>query len=358
MRLQKKRPFKTLVLTRGLISGVISAAVGIGAFLLLTAVMLLIASRSGSFCEAVIDRYFGKNTVYAEVAEIFTDPQGRVSAIMGGYTRLLTEEPKAQEDMPEEVREEAAAEQTQEPEAPKVTESTSTSLAEIKNEAGKAVDADALVNAALPYKIEDGSPQVLIIHTHTTESYYEQDRSVDETKNITAVGNVIAEKLTAGGIETIHDTTVHDYPSYNGAYTRSAATAKSNLASYPGIKVILDVHRDAVASADGSKLKLTADINGEKAAQVMFVVGTDAQLTHDGWQENLKLALKLQRAANEMYPGLMRPIDLREQRFNQQLSLGSIIIEIGTNGNTLDEAKKGGELIGDVLVKVLSENKG
>ena len=356
MRLQKRRPFKALVLTRGLISGIISAAVGIGAFLLLTAVMLLIASRSGRFCEAVIDRYFGKNTVYAEVAEIFTDPEGRVSAIMGGYTRLIAENEATPEPVSE--QEPTAAPQTQEPEAlPQVTESTSKSLAEIKNQAGKAVDADALANAALPYKIEDGSPQVLIIHTHTTESYYEQDRSVDETKNITAVGNVIEEKLKAGGIETVHDSTVHDYPSYNGAYTRSAATAKSNLAAYPGIKVVLDVHRDAIASADGSKLKLTADINGEKAAQVMFVVGTDAQLTHDGWQENLKLALKLQRAANEMYPGLMRPIDLREQRFNQQLSLGSIIIEVGTNGNTLEEAKKGAELIGDVLVKVLCENK-
>ncbi len=253
---------------------------------------------------------------------------------MGGYTRLIAE--SSASPAPDNIQESTAPPETQEPAAPQVTESTSKSLAEIKNQAGKTVDSDALANAPLAYKIEDGSPQVLIIHTHTTESYYEQDRSVDETKNITAVGNVIDEKLKAGGIEAIHDVTVHDYPSYSGAYTRSAATAKSRLLQNPGIKVILDVHRDAVASADGSKLKLTADINGEKAAQVMFVVGTDAQLAHCNWQENLKLALKLQRAANE---------------------LGSIIIEIGTNGNPLDEAKKGAELIGDVLVKVLSENK-
>ena len=85
----------------------------------------------------------------------------------------------------------------------------------------------------------------------------------------------------------------------------------------------------------------------------MFVVGTDEQLLHENWQENLKLALKLQHKANELYPTLMRPINLREQRFNQQLSSGSIIIEVGSNGNTLEEAKRGAELIADVISAVL-----
>lgn len=347
MRLRKKRLFKTLVLTRGLISGAVSAVLGIGAFLILCAAVIILAEHS-DFSAAVINRYFGKNTVYAEVAEVFTDPKGRVSAIIGGYTQLIPElNPPTEAPVQTPVSTEAPQ--------PVITETTAKSLSEVKNQSGKSFDADLLVSQPLAYSIENGSPQVLIVHTHTTESYYEQDRSVDDSKNMTVIGKVIADKLTAGGIEVIHDTTVHDYPSYNGAYTRAAATTKARLAENPGIKIVLDVHRDAVASDDGSKLKLVADINGEKAAQVMFVVGTDAQLTHDCWQENFKLALKLQRKANELYPNLMRPINLREQRFNQQLSTGSIIIEVGTNGNTFDEAKKGAELIGDVIAKVLSE---
>lgn len=324
-----------------------------GVFILLCAAALFFSAKGGSFGEAVINRYFGNNKVYAEVAEIITDPKGRVSAIMGGYTKLISE---SVQNTPQ-PQEQTETPQPNTPEPVKVVESTAKSLLEIKNLSGKTVDADALVAKPLAYKIEDSGPQVLIVHTHTTESYFEQDRSVDENLNMTAVGNVIEKKLTDGGIQTIHDTTVHDYPSYNGAYTRAAATTRSRLSENPGIKIVLDVHRDAVAAEDGSKLKLSCDINGEKTAQVMFVVGTDAQLEHKNWQENLCLALKLQREAKSMYPDLMRPINLREQRFNQQLSMGSIIIEIGTNGNTLEEAKRGAACIGDVLVKVLSENK-
>lgn len=348
MCLQKKRFFKTFVLTRGIISGAFGAFLGICALTILC-IAAMVLSEHSEFSAALINGYFGKSTVYAEACEVFRDPKGRASAIIGGYTQLepvqkLPERAAAQTPVPTEV-----------PKENNVTEKTSRLLAEVKNQSGKSFDAEALVSQPLSYSIDGGSPRVLILHTHTTESYFEQDRSVDETKNMTAVGKIIAERLEKGGIGAIHDTTVHDYPSYNGAYTRAAATIKNNLAENPGIKIVLDIHRDAVATQDGTKLKLAADINGEKSAQIMFVVGTDAQLAHDNWQENLKLALKLQRRANELYPNLMRPINLREQRFNQQLSTGSIIIEIGTNGNTLEEAKKAAELISDVIISVLSE---
>lgn len=346
MRMRKRKFIGAFVMPRGSAGGMLGAAVGAAAVFALSFII-----GGGTLGEKLMDRYLGRNRAYAEAVEIFKDPQGRVSAIMGGYTYLVSEKPSPAPTEP--APSQTPPPQVQ-PEPVKVTESTSQSLAEVKNLAGKSFDADALAASPLAYKIDKDTPQVLIVHTHTTESYFEQDRSVDETKNMTAVGNVIAQKLEEGGIPTVHDITVHDYPSYNNAYTRAAATTKNRLAENPGIKIVLDVHRDAVAAADGSKLKLACDINGEKSAQVMFVVGTDAQLTHEYWQENLKLALKLQRMANEMYPGLMRPINLREQRFNQQLSKGSIIIEVGTNGNTLDEAKKGAELIANVLVEVLT----
>ena len=236
---------------------------------------------------------------------------------------------------------------------------------EVSNKTNIQVDPVALAAQPLPYTIGDDGPQVLIVHTHTTESFTDSgktkysvtdsDRSTDETKNITAVGVEIARILNENGIQTIQDKTVHDYPSYNGAYTRSLATVRQNLADHPTIKVVLDVHRDGLVRADGTKLKVTADINGVKTAQCMFVIGSNANLTHDHWQENMKLAAKLQQTANEMFPGLMRPINLREERFNQQASMGSIIIEIGSNGNTLEEAIQGGRDMAAVLVKVLKK---
>ena len=167
------------------------------------------------------------------------------------------------------------------------------------------------------------------------------------------VGNALCEVLEANGIKVIHDTTVHDYPAYNGSYDRCKATTLKNLEKYPSIKMVLDIHRDAIVRADGTKVKVACEINGEKCAQCMFVVGSNANLAHDNWQENLKLACKLQKKANEIYPDLMRAINLREERFNQQLSKGSLIIEVGSNGNTLAEAINGAKYMGEVIPLVL-----
>lgn len=235
---------------------------------------------------------------------------------------------------------------------------------QLSNLSGIEIDPMKLVNEPLNIQLDNQGPQVLIIHTHTTESFTdsgktkysssESDRSTDNSKNMIAVGEVIKNVLEQHGIQTIHDTTFHDYPSYNGAYTRSMTTVKNNLAKYPSIKVVLDVHRDGIVREDGTKVKVAADINGEKAAQCMFVIGSNATLKHDNWQENMKLACKLQNYANINYPNLMRPINVRKERFNQQVSTGSIIIEVGSNGNTLEEAKKGAEYIAKTLCAVLS----
>jgi len=155
------------------------------------------------------------------------------------------------------------------------------------------------------------------------------------------------------GIEVIHDTTVHDYPSYSGAYTRSKATVTKNLEKYPSIKVVLDIHRDGIVREDGTKVKVSCEINGEKAAQCMFVVGSNAQLKHDYWRENMKIACKLQKYAEDNFPGLMRPIILRKERFNQQISKGAVIVEVGSNGNTLEEAKTGAKYMAKVISAVL-----
>lgn len=214
----------------------------------------------------------------------------------------------------------------------------------------------------LSFQLDNSGPQILIMHTHTTESFAEEtylkgapDRNIDDTKNITAVGAAMESVFNKNGIDVIHDKTVHDYPSYNSAYQSAAATIQKNLNANKSIKVVLDVHRDGITREDGTKVKLVTGINGEQTAQIMLVVGTDTNLTHEKWQENFKFASKIQAKGIEMYPSLMRPIDLRKERFNEQLTQGSIIIEVGANGNTLEEAIKGGELIAEIISEVLKE---
>lgn len=235
----------------------------------------------------------------------------------------------------------------------------------VSNSSGKNVNVNSLLNTPLSFNISSGEPQVLIVHTHTTESYTDSgktkytasdsDRSTDSAKNMIAVGNALAEVLNSRGIKTIHDTTVHDFPAYNGSYERCKSTVLKNLSKYPSIKIVLDVHRDGIVRADGTKVKVSSEVEGNKTAQCMFVVGTNSELTHDSWQENMKLAVKIQNKANEMYPGFMRPINLRSERFNQQLSKGSIIIEVGSNGNTLNEAIYSAKLMGNVIAKLFEK---
>ena len=213
--------------------------------------------------------------------------------------------------------------------------------------------------------LKNGKPQVLIMHTHTTESYLSEDngtfkigassRSTDENLNMIAVGNEIADKLNAAGIVTLHDKTMHDYPSYNGAYERSEVTVKSYLEQYPIIDVVLDIHRDAISTSDTKKIKPTVTINGKKAAQVMIINGCEyGSITgYPNWRENLRFGLRVQQAFETMYPGLARPLMFDDRKYNQQLTNGSILIEMGSDSNTLDEAKYSGQLVGDALVSVL-----
>lgn len=232
----------------------------------------------------------------------------------------------------------------------------------VSNATEYAVTPQEFVNKPLSFNLDESGPQVLIMHTHTTESFAEEsyvkgapDRNLDETKNVTAVGEAMTRVFLENGINAIHDKTVHDYPSYNSSYQSADKTIQKNIRNNPGIKVVLDVHRDGITREDGTKVKMVADINGEKTAQIMLVVGTDTNLPHENWRENFKLASKIQAKAVEFYPSLMRPIDLRKERFNEQLTLGSLIIEVGSNGNTMEEAIRGGERIAEILSIVLKE---
>lgn len=255
---------------------------------------------------------------------------------------------------------EATAEPTQQPEMMQAESRRADKGLQVSNASGINVNPSDFINLPLAFGLDANGPQVLIMHTHTTESYSEEnyikgapDRNLDETKNITVVGEAMAEVFRNNGIETVHDTTVHDYPAYNGSYKRAAATIQNNLNKYGGIKVVLDVHRDGITKADGTKVKLMSEINGIPTAQVMLVVGTNATLKHDSWQENFKFASHIQAKAIELYPSLMRPIDIRQERFNEHMTTGSLIVEIGTNGNTMQEAVNGGKCVAEAIAAVL-----
>ena len=239
----------------------------------------------------------------------------------------------------------------------------------IKNSTGTSVNIKNLLEAKLGYKIETGSskPQVLIIHTHATESFMESDstyyttkfssRNRDNSKNMVKIGSIVAERLNSAGIKTIHDATLHDYPEYTGSYTRAAKTIKAYLEKYPSIKVVLDLHRDSVSSGESDKVKLVTEIEGKKAAQVMLVMGsqTGGVTGHSKWQENLKLAFKVQQKLEEKYPTLARPLMLMSKLYNQNLTTGSLLIEFGTDANSLDEACYSAELVSNALTEVLKE---
>lgn len=228
---------------------------------------------------------------------------------------------------------------------------------EIKNATKHQVNINEYLKKKLDLK---GNANILIVHTHTTESYAKlqytkdaPDRNLDENLNMTAVGKAMNEVFSKNGIKSKHDTTVHDYPSYNSSYQKACATIEKNLKNDNKINIVLDVHRDGITREDGTKVKLVTDINGKPAAQIMLVVGSDTNLSHPNWQKNLTFASKIQETAEKMYPGLMRPIDLRKERFNQQLTSGSLIIEVGANGNTLEEAIEGGRAIAEVISEVV-----
>ncbi len=207
--------------------------------------------------------------------------------------------------------------------------------------------------------------QVLIYHTHTSESYLDCDvgyyysdfypRTSDKRYNVTRVGEAIANSLRKEGIGVIHDTTSHD-DTYNGSYDRSVQTVKSYLKKYPKIKVTLDIHRDSIG-ADDYKVKPTFTYNGKKAAQVMIMTGydPDGEYGFPDWEYNLRFALRLQKSCEDNFSGMTRPMDFGEFVYNMNVNTGSLLIEVGTDSNTLSEAEYSGKLLGKAIAKVLQK---
>lgn len=236
----------------------------------------------------------------------------------------------------------------------KLFSSEDAQLLELYNTSAKMPDPEALLRQPLDWDLSGSEPTVLILHTHTTESYTPAEepyhpvssyRTLDEAYNMLSIGSTVAEILEKNGIGVVHDREVHDYPSYNGSYTHARKAISGYLEQNPSILLILDLHRDA-AGTSGKQLRtevLTAD---GVSAQLMLVQGTN----FDTWENNLSLAAKLHVQLEQQSPGIMRPLNVRSQRFNQDLCPGALLVEIGAAGNTRKEALAAARELAEAIV--------
>lgn len=221
---------------------------------------------------------------------------------------------------------------------------------------GQTPDPEAFLTMPLEMNLPGETPTVLIISTHATESYtklsgqnYKESssyRTLDPEYNMLAIGTYLAQLLEAGGIRVVQDHGLHDYPEYTDAYTRSQAAAKELMRQYPGVFLILDLHRDSLADEKGRELDTSATVKGQESAQLMFLMSTG----HDGWKDNMNLAVKLTAWLEKTYPGVTRGIMTRDRIYNQQLSPGAMLVEVGAAGDTQEEALLAAQALAEAIL--------
>lgn len=217
-------------------------------------------------------------------------------------------------------------------------------------------DVSALLNDTVEMpEFTPGEPAVLIYHTHTTECYRNSEgisNTTDAEQNVIAVGAAMAEVFEAAGYKTIHLTDIFNQPDFSGAYANSRAAVNRILAENPTIQVVLDVHRDAISS-NGVDYYPVTEVNGREAAQIMIVCGTDAKgLEHPNWRDNFTYALQLSRKMGALYGQLSRPVNLRRDRFNTHFTPYTLLLEVGSAANTLEQAIYGGELTAEAMIRL------
>lgn len=236
----------------------------------------------------------------------------------------------------------------------------------VKNYSKTPINIEDELNKApdLKFHINTTDPQILIYHTHTTEAYLPQasdsfpeslySRTTDKQHSVVAVGEDICKKLQANGVSCIHDTTIHDNPSYNGSYNKSNETIHSLLEQYPSVIATIDIHRDAIGN-NNSRTKTIFNFDNQKAAQIMIICGCGENSVGNfpNWRENLRFGLKLQQRLADNYPGMARSLKFCDRLYNLNSTKGSILIEVGTDVNSLDEALKSADILGDQLAQVI-----
>ena len=234
---------------------------------------------------------------------------------------------------------------------------------QIKYSCSSTPDIPALLNQSLSWDLTTEEPAVLIIHTHGTEAYtptpgmeYTENggeyRTTNSDVNMIALGEELTRQLQAAGINAIHDQEYYDYPDYEASYDVCRVALEKHMKEIPSLKLVIDLHRDSAEYSDGSQWATSATVDGQEAAQVMLVIGTDRYYEHPNWEQNLSVALKLHALMEKEHPGSTRPLDLRKQRFNQDLCTGAIIAEIGSAGNTYEQALVGVTVLAEAVIQL------
>ena len=238
----------------------------------------------------------------------------------------------------------------------------------VKNVNKTSIDIEKILGEKIDLTVEKDKPSVLIFHTHTTETYQILDREFyevgfmtrtkDSALNMVRVGKAICEEIEKAGYEVVHDTQIHDL-SYNGAYEHSRKKVEEYLKKYPTIEIVLDIHRDAIQQNDGTKIKPTATIQGKKAAQIMIISGCQEQgnpvENFPDWRYNLTFAVHLQNQLETMFPGITRPLYFSPRKYNMNLTHCSLLVEVGSDANTLEEAAYTGKCIGTALSEIMKD---
>ena len=228
----------------------------------------------------------------------------------------------------------------------------------IKNTSQQTVE-DIVFDGTFAAKLGEDAPQVLILHTHGSEAYTMPEgqeyvstgsfRTADASVSVMRVGDEMAAVLSEHGISVLHDRALYDDPEYNGAYYRAEDAIEAYLEKYPSISFILDVHRDALEDKAGHQYKVITR-EDPSCAQVSLVMGS----SWEGWQENLKLAAAVQQHLTDQYPTLMRPVTVRNSDYNEYFTPGSLLVEVGAAGNTLDEALAAARLFANGFAEVVT----
>lgn len=301
----------------------------------------------------------GNDGVFRSAAQALATPES-VAVMMflesGRVVRAPAAEPPQDETKPVETSP-LQAEQTP---VQAVFAPADAQLVEVNSYCGYKADVPALLQQPLSWQLQKKEPTVLILHSHGSESYEKTDkyeessayRTLNTDYNMISIGAELKRILEAGGVQVIHDTQMHDQPSYSASYSQARKSIKKYLEEYPSICLVLDLHRDAVENAQGKQVKFVAKQNGKTAAQLMLVVGTDVRLSHPDWPENMSLAVKMHALLEKSFPGICRPISFRSQRFNQDLSPGALLVEVGSAGNTHEEAMAAAQVLGETVLEL------
>jgi len=302
---------------------------------------------SGAFQPLV--RWFEKPETQSLLLYLETGRKVRFSAPLEGMSEPVTQPTETTAPPPPET----------EPPALPVFSAQDAAALDIRYSCSARPDLEALMAKPLSWDLSGQEPRVLILHTHATESYSKQGesyqesaayRTLDENYNMISVGARVVQLLQEAGIGVIHDRQLHDYPSYNGSYNHARKSIQAILEENPTICLVLDLHRDASGDLN-NQFRPVVSVDGEDAAQIMLVMGTNtAGLSHPDWEENLSLGLKLQAQLERLSPGITRPMSLRSQRFNQDLTKGSLLIEMGAAGNSHAEALRAAEQLAKAII--------